>query len=140
MLKLLGDPRSHLTQQDYQSQYDLLMRIQEAMTQIQSAGTAIQARRASLPSGDPELAQLDSLQAALGAGAGGRSGGRGLGGERGAATTGASPLMGEFTNLYAFVNGSEDRPTGAALDHYRDLRKTLDDDLVKLRVDRKPKL
>jgi hypothetical protein len=42
--------------------------------------------------------------------------------------------MGEFTNLYAFVIGSEDRPTGAALDRYRDLRKALDNDLVKLKT------
>jgi hypothetical protein len=132
-LRLLGDPRSHLTQQDYQSQYDLLMHIQEAMTQIQNAGTTIQTRRASLSAGDPALAQLDALQTALGVGASGR-GGRGAGGGRGAATGSAPPLMGEFASLYTFVIGSEDRPTGAALDRYRDLRKALDDDLAKLQA------
>jgi photosystem II stability/assembly factor-like uncharacterized protein len=132
--RLLGDPKSHVTQQDYQSQYDLLMHIQEAFTQIQHAGTIIQARRASLPAGDPALAQLDLLQTALGAGAGGRGGGRGAGGGRAAANSGAPPLMGEFTSLYTFVIGSEDRPTGAALDRYRGLRKALDDDLVKLQA------
>jgi hypothetical protein len=127
-LRLLGDPRSHLTQQDYQSQYDLLTHIQEAMTQIQRAGTAIQARRTRLPAGDPTLAELDALQTALGAGANGRGGGRG-------ATAGvAPPLMGEFASLYTFVIGSEDRPTGGALDRYRDLRKALDDDLAKLQA------
>jgi hypothetical protein len=135
-LRLLGDPKSHLTQQDYQSQYDLLMHIQEAMTQIEQAGTTIQARRASLPANDPALAQLDTLQTALGAGSSGRGGGRGSGGGRGAATAGAPPLMGEFTSLYTFVIGSEDRPTGAALDRYRDLRKALDDDLGKLQAGR----
>jgi hypothetical protein len=130
--RLLVDPKSHLTQQDYQSQYDLLMHIQEAMTQIQHAGTTIQARRARLPAGDPALAQLDALQTALGAGASGRGGGRGAGGGRAAANNGAPPLIGEFASLYTFVIGSEDRPTGAALDRYRDLRKALDDDLAKL--------
>jgi hypothetical protein len=32
--KLLADPKSHVTQQDYQSQYDLLMHIQEAIAEI----------------------------------------------------------------------------------------------------------
>jgi hypothetical protein len=40
--------------------------------------------------------------------------------------------MGEFTSLYTFVIGSEDRPTGAALERYQDLRKTLAHDLAKL--------
>ena len=133
-LRLLGDPRSRLTQQDYQSQYDLLMHIQEAVTQIQNAGTTIQARRASLPPADPALAQFDALQAALGVGGSGRGGGRGAGGGRGTATGTSPPLMGEFTSLYAFVIGSEDRPTGAALDRYRDLRKELDNDLAKLKI------
>jgi hypothetical protein len=35
--RLLGDPKSHITQQAYQSQYDLLMHIQEAIIQIQRA-------------------------------------------------------------------------------------------------------
>jgi hypothetical protein len=131
-LRLLGDPRSHLTQQDYQSQYDLLMHIQEAMTQIQHAGTTIQSRRASLPAGDPGLAELDSLQTAFGATASGRGAGRG--GGRGANTAGAPPLMGEFSSLYIFVIGSEDRPTGGAFDRYRDLRKALDQDLAKLQA------
>jgi hypothetical protein len=42
--------------------------------------------------------------------------------------------MGEFTSLYTFVIGSEDRPTGGALDRYRDLRKALDQDLAKLQA------
>jgi photosystem II stability/assembly factor-like uncharacterized protein len=133
-LRLLGDPRSHLTQQDYQSQYDLLMHIQEAMTQIQHAGTTIQSRRASLAAGDPALAELDALQTALGATAGGRGAGRGAGGGRGGVTGGVPPLMGEFSSLYTFVIGSEDRPTGGALDHYRDLRKALDQELAKLQA------
>jgi hypothetical protein len=133
-LRLLGDPRSHLTQQDYQSQYDLLIRIQEAMTQIQHAGSTIQARRANLPAGDPQLAEFDALQAALGATANGRGAGRGAGGGRAANTGGAPPLLGEFASLYTFVIGSEDRPTGGALDRYRDLRKALDGDLAKLQV------
>jgi hypothetical protein len=112
----------------------LLMHIQEAVTQIQNAGTTIQARRASLPPADPALAQFDALQAALGAGGSGRGGGRGAGGGRATATGTSPPLMGEFTSLYAFVIGSEDRPTGAALDRYRDLRKALDNDLVKLKT------
>jgi hypothetical protein len=133
-LRLLGDPRSHITQQDYQSQYDLLIRIQEAMTQIQRAGSTIQARRANLPAGDPQLAEFDALQAALGATANGRGAGRGAGGGRAANTGGAPPLLGEFASLYTFVIGSEDRPTGGALDRYRDLRKALDGDLAKLQV------
>jgi hypothetical protein len=44
--------------------------------------------------------------------------------------------MGEFASLYTFVIGSEDRPTGAALDRYRHLRKALDDDLAKLQAGR----
>jgi photosystem II stability/assembly factor-like uncharacterized protein len=128
--KLLGDPKSHVTQQGYQSQYDLLSSIQKAMTEIQHAGETIQERRASLPSGDPALTKLDALQSAFGAGGGGR-GGRG-GGGRGTAAAGPPPLMGEFTSLYTFVIGSEDRPTGAALDRYRDLRKALDENLAKL--------
>jgi photosystem II stability/assembly factor-like uncharacterized protein len=130
--KLLGDPKSHLTQQDYQSQYDLLTRIQEATAQIEHAGTTIQERRAALPAGDPALAQLDALQTALGAGGRG-AGGRGPGGGRAA---GAPPLMGEFTSLYTFVAGSENRPTGGALDRYRDLRKSLDAELAKMPASR----
>src|SRR6202035_4339209 len=133
-LRLVGDPRAHLTQQDYQSQFDLLMHIQDAMTQIQRAGTTIQSRRASLPAGDPELAQLDALQTALGATGSGRGAGRGGVGGRGAATGGVPPLMGEFSSLYTFVIGSEDRPTGGALDRYRDLRKALDQELAKLQA------
>jgi photosystem II stability/assembly factor-like uncharacterized protein len=123
--RLLGDPKSHVAQQAYQSQYDLLMHIQEAIIQIQRAGATIQERRANLPAGDPAVAQLDALQTALGTAASGRGG-------RGAASAAASPLMGEFTSLYTFVIGSEDRPTGAALERYRDLRKTLADDLANL--------
>jgi len=41
--------------------------------------------------------------------------------------------MGEFTSLYTFVSYSEDRPTGAALDRYRNLRKALDNELAKLK-------
>lgn len=128
--RLLADPKSNVTQQDYQSQYDLLIHIQDAIAQIQHAGTIIQTRRATLPPGSQALAQLDALQTALGAGATGR-GGRGVGGGRGA-SSGAPPLMGEFIGLYSFVSGSEDRPTGAALDRYRDLRKALDNELAKL--------
>jgi hypothetical protein len=128
--KLLGDPRAHLTQLDYQSQYDLLMQIQHALLQIKEAGVTIQSRRANLPPGDSALIQLNAIQTALGAGANGR-GGRGGGAPR-AASNGAPPLMGEFTSLYTFVSGSEDRPTGAALDRYRELRKSLDADLAKL--------
>jgi hypothetical protein len=131
--RLLGDPKSHVTQQDYQSQYDLLLHIQEAMNQIQHAGTIIQARRRNLPAGDPASAELDALQTALGAGGGAR-GGRGTGGGRGGAVSGAAPLMGEFASLYTFVIGSEDRPTGAALERYRDLRKALDGALAKLQA------
>jgi photosystem II stability/assembly factor-like uncharacterized protein len=128
--KLLGDPRAHLTQQDYQSQYDLLMHIQSAIKDIQQAAATIQSRRASLLPGDPALTQLNSLQAMLGASTTGRRGGRT------AAGNGPPPLMGEFNALYTFVIGSEDRPTGAALDRYRDLRKSLDKSLVKLHVGR----
>jgi photosystem II stability/assembly factor-like uncharacterized protein len=131
--KLLVDPRAHLTQQDYQSQYDLLKHIQDAIAQIQSAGTSIEARRASLPAGDPALAELNALQTALGVGGRGFGGRGGGGGGREGTPGGVAPsLMGEFTSLYTFVNGSENRPTGAALDHYRDLRKALDADLAKL--------
>lgn len=125
--KVLGDTRAHLTQQDYQSQYDLLMHIQDAIKQIQEAAATIQSRRATLPSGDPALTQLNALQTALGAGATGRGGGR-----SGAASSSPPPLMGEFNTLYTFVIGTEDRPTGAALDRYRDLRKSLDENLAKL--------
>ena len=123
--RLLGDPASHLTQQDYQSQYDLLMRIQDAMGQIQRAAATVQAKRARLKQGDAALAELTALQTALGVG--GR-GGRGGGGPFGGPPT----LMSEFTGLYTFVIGSENRPTGAALDRYRELKKTLDGDLAKL--------
>ncbi|MEO6805841.1 MAG: hypothetical protein ABI286_02785 [Edaphobacter sp.] len=131
-LRLLGDPKAHLTQLDYQSQYDLLMQIQHAITQIQQAGATIQSRRASLSAADPTLAQLNALQTALGTGA--TRGGRGGGGAPRAATNGTPPLMGEFTSLYTFVIDSEDRPTGAALDRYRNLRKSLDADLAKLQT------
>jgi hypothetical protein len=107
-----------------------LMHIQDAIAQIQHAGTIIQTRRATLPPGSQALAKLDALQTALGAGATGH-GGRGVGGGRGASSD-FSPLMGEFTGLYTFVSGSEDRPTGAALERYRDLRKALDNELAKL--------
>jgi len=134
--KVLGDPGAHLTQQDYQSQYDLLKRVEDAIAQIQDAGKTIQQRRASLPAGDPKLAELTALQAALGAagGRGGRGGGGG-GAEAGGAPPrmgGTQPLLSEFTSLYTFVHDSENRPTGAALDRYRDLRKVLDADLAKL--------
>jgi photosystem II stability/assembly factor-like uncharacterized protein len=131
-LKLLGDPRAHLAQLDYQSQYDLLTRIHDAITQIQTAGASIESRRASLPAGDPVLAQLNALQTALGTGANAR-GGR-VGGAPRAHTTTPPPLLGEFTSLYTFVIDSEDRPTGAALDRYRGLRKLLDAELAKLQT------
>jgi photosystem II stability/assembly factor-like uncharacterized protein len=150
--KLLGDPRAKLTVADYQAQYDLLTKIQGAEAEIAKAGAEIQKQRAALPAGDPAIAQLMALQTALGAGGGGggrggRGGGAGsaadptggqpagsappAGGRRGA-TAGPAPLLGEFTSLYTFVAGSEDRPTGAALDRYAALRKALDGDLAKL--------
>jgi hypothetical protein len=128
--KLLADPKAHLTQLDYQSQHDLLMQIQHALAQIQQAGATIQSRRANLPTDDPALTQLNALQTALGTGANAR-GGRAGGAPR-AASNGTPPLMGEFTSLYTFVIDSEDRPTGAALDRYRNLRKSLDAELAKL--------
>ncbi len=163
--KLLGDPRSKLTQADYQAQYDMLNHIREAEAQIQKAAVDIQSRRASLQPGDPELAKLTALQAALGAGGGGGGRGAGRGGGRGAAAGGAAvapgigtaesggappapagragrgaagsgptPLLGEFTSLYTYVIGSEDRPTGGAIDRYQSLRKSLDDVLAKLKT------
>lgn len=128
--KLRGDPRTHVTQQDYQSQYDLLVHIQDALAQIDHAGSTIRERREGLKPGDPELAQLTALQTALGTNVRGR-GERGEGGPPGA-NAGPPPLVSEFTSLYAFVIGSEDRPTGAALDRYRELRKALDTDLARL--------
>jgi len=147
--KLLGDPRAKVTQLAYQAQYDLLTKIQAAEADIQKAGADIQRRRAGLPAGDPEVTQLMAIQASLGAGPGGGRGGRGTaatadasggapagsappaGGRRGAGS-GPPPLLGEFTGLYTFVAVSEDRPTGAALDRYRTLRKRLDEELAKL--------
>jgi hypothetical protein len=141
--KLLGDPKSKLTQLDYQAQYDLLTKIQAATAQIQKAAATIQERRAALPAGDPALAQLTALQATLGAtnGGGGRGGRAANPADSGGAPpaprgrgpgNGPPPLLGEFTSLYTFVAGSEDRPTGAALARYRDLRKALDENLAKL--------
>jgi len=144
--KLLGDPRAKVTQLAYQAQYDLLTKIQAAEADIQRAGADIQKRRSGLPAGDPQVAQLMAIQTSLGAGAaGGGRGGRGAAaaadasggappgsaGRRGAAA-GPPPLLGEFTSLYTFVAVSEDRPTGAALDRYRALRKRLDEELAKL--------
>jgi photosystem II stability/assembly factor-like uncharacterized protein len=137
--KLLGDPKAKITQQDYQAQYTLLTQIQDAQTDIQRAAATIQTKRAALPAGDPALAQLTAIQTALGAGGGGRggraaaaaSGGAPPGSVRGAA--GPPPLLGEFTSLYTFVIGSEDRPTGAALDRYKELRQALDENLAKLK-------
>jgi photosystem II stability/assembly factor-like uncharacterized protein len=127
--RLLGDPMAHITQQDYQSQYDLLKRISYAMTEIAQAGATIQTR---LKVGDAAMVQLAAIQAALGTeGRGSRGNGNG-----GAppAPGNAQPLMAEFTSLYSFVRGSEDRPTGSALDRYHELRKELDTQLAKLRT------
>jgi hypothetical protein len=143
----------------------MLNHIREAEAQIQKAAVDIQSRRASLQPGDPELAKLTALQAALGAGGGGGGRGAGRGGGRGAAAGGAAvapgigtaesggappapagragrgaagsgptPLLGEFTSLYTYVIGSEDRPTGGAIDRYQSLRKSLDDVLAKLKT------
>jgi photosystem II stability/assembly factor-like uncharacterized protein len=130
--KLLGDPKSHVTKLDYASQYALLNHIQEAIAQIQNAETSIRASRAALPSGSPSLLKLDALQANLVGSAAG--GGRRRGGGGPEASSGAQPLMAQFNSLYTFVSGSEDRPTGAALTRYRDLRKALDSELAKLRA------
>ena len=133
-LKLVADPKAHLTQQDYQSQYDLLTKIQDALAQIQKAGPTIQSLRANLKPGDPAMADLTALQTAMGVGGGRGAGGRGGGGPFGGTPT----LMSEFTSLYTFVIGSENRPTGGALDRYRDLRKSLDADLAKLKPRHEP--
>ena len=134
-LQLLGDPESHLTQQDYQAQYDLLNRIEEAKGQIEQAGATIRERSAALPADSAAAAELEAVRLLLGASLA-RGGERiNIGGSpprRG----GAQPIMSELTSLYTFVAGSEDRPTGAALDRYRELRKLLDEDLAKLRTTR----
>ncbi|HEY4355017.1 MAG TPA: hypothetical protein VGN16_04650 [Acidobacteriaceae bacterium] len=124
-LKLQGDPKAHITQGDYQAQFDLLTRIEDDQAQIRKAGATIRERRAGLPAASPELAKLDALQTSLGIGLE-----RGAG--RRAAGNGPPPLIGELTSLYTFVSGSEDRPTGAALERYRDIHKSLTENLARL--------
>lgn len=119
--KLLADPTLHLSQQDYVAQQQLLTKIEAAMRQIASAGEVAQKRLAGLQAGDPKAVELRRLQARLGVAA--RGGARGSGRRP---TAEQPPLLGEFTSLYTFVWGSEDRPTGAAIDRYKDLRRNLD--------------
>lgn len=117
---LLADPRLHLTQQAYVAQKDLLMKIQTAMTEIEHAAADVQKRRAGLQPNDPNAIKLQQLETRLGAAGRGRRGpGQPPAGQQ-------APLLGEFTSLYTFVWGSEDRPTNAAMDRYRSLRASLD--------------
>ena len=133
-IKVLMDPRlarAGVTAQDLEKQSALLSEVQDAMSQVQRATVTIRDRRAQLGragavpgSGQTDaVTQLDALERELvGAGDGGRGGGRG----------GAQPLLAEFVSLYNFVADSEDQPTAAAAARWTELKRTLDGKLARL--------
>ena len=126
-LDVLMDPRLtrvQVTVQDLREQYDLLVRIKDAISRVQRAADAIRKERARLqqsgvpPSSDP-MSQLATLENQL-VGAPGRERNFAFGG-------GAQPLVAELTSLYTFVGESEDKPTAAASARWNDLQRTLDE-------------
>ncbi len=119
---VLPDPRLHLTQEDYQRQFDLLADIGRAMTTVRHAASAVEARRRT---GGGDAAALSAVERQLVPGPGGGRGGRG-----GA----APPLLTDLTALYDFVGGSEDRPTAAAVQRWNELRRVLDERLASVKT------
>lgn len=137
-LNVLMDPRLarvHVTAQDLQKQSELLTDVGATVARIQRAAAAIREwrSRSSRPTeagagGQADATDLNALERQLvGAGEGGRGGGRG----------GAQPLLAEVTSLYNFVAESEDKPTAAASARWATLKRTADD--VLARVDEKLK-
>jgi photosystem II stability/assembly factor-like uncharacterized protein len=133
-LHVLMDPRLariRVTTQDLQKQYDMMAQIKDAVVEIQRAAATIRERRARLTvsgaapaagQADPAAA-LNALELELvGAAEGGRGGGRG----------GRQPLLTEFTSLYNFVAGSEDKPTAGAVARWTELKKSLDEKLARV--------
>lgn len=131
---VLMDPRLarvKVTAEDLRQQFDLLTQIKAAVAEIQRAVAAIQAERARVArsgvaapaSGQPD--PLSVLERELvGAGQGGRGGGRG----------GVQPLLAEFTSLYGFIGDSEDKPTAAAVARWTALRTSLDRTLAQVKA------
>jgi photosystem II stability/assembly factor-like uncharacterized protein len=126
-LRLLPDPRLHFSQQQYRAQFELLRHINEATEQIHKADDTIKSRLSALSPNDPTRFRLETLHVALGADAPRR----GEGGAPTRSSDGHPPLLGEFATLYTFVIGSEDPPTGAAMERYQKLRSYLDELLAK---------
>jgi photosystem II stability/assembly factor-like uncharacterized protein len=114
--RVLADPRTGVTVEQYRQQFDLLSAIAGAVARIDEASATIRSR----PGASPEL---EALGRELGAPGGGR-GGRGS----------TPPLLSQLTTLYEFVAGSEDKPTASAAARWQELKKMVDDRLARVRA------
>jgi hypothetical protein len=114
---LLADPRTGVTQGDYQAQFDLLAAIAGGVVRIEKASAAIRSQNGTLA---PELAALARELGAPGGGRGGRAS--------------TPPLLNQLTTLYEFVAGSEDKPTASAVSRWQTLEQRLDERLARVRA------